>query len=111
MGRPTKYSKEVADIICYLLASGYSLATICKLDEMPGYRTVMTWLGDEKKADFRHNYARAREFQAHFLAESVIEIADEPVTCNADVTRNRLRCDARKWYAGRLAPKKYGDKI
>ena len=42
-----------------------------------------------------------------FLAESVIKIADEPVTCEADVTRNRLRCEALKWYVEKLAPKKY----
>lgn len=27
------------------------------------------------------------------------------------VARNRLRVDARKWLASRMAPKKYGDKI
>ncbi len=111
MGRPSKYSEKVSDGICYLIALGYSLAEICKLDEMPGYRTIMTWLSDEKKGDFRHKYARAREDQADYLADEIIDIADEPVTCNEDVARNRLRVDARKWVASKLKPKKYGDKI
>ncbi|HEY5808152.1 MAG TPA: hypothetical protein VIT67_09310, partial [Povalibacter sp.] len=27
------------------------------------------------------------------------------------IARSRLRVDARKWYAGKLHPKKYGDKV
>ena len=71
----------------------------------------MTWLADEKKVDFRHKYARAREDQADTLFDEIITIADLPVTCNEDVTRNRLRVDARKWIVAKLKPRKYGDKI
>ena len=50
LGRPSKFNQETADIFCYLITTGYSLVEICKLDEMPGYRTVMTWFADEKAA-------------------------------------------------------------
>src|SRR5688572_9232829 len=32
-------------------------------------------------------------------------------TDNEVVARSRLRVDARKWLAGKMAPKKYGDKL
>nr|WP_241430770.1 hypothetical protein [Tatumella saanichensis] len=73
--------------------------------------------------DFRNQYARAREVQADVLAEEIIEIADDSSgdvivdedgreqTNHERVARSRLRVDARKWYASKLAPKKYGDRI
>jgi hypothetical protein len=45
------------------------------------------------------------------LADEIIAIADEPVLFAEQVARNRLRVDARKWMAGKLRPKRYGDKI
>ncbi|MRT15310.1 hypothetical protein GJV07_24135 [Enterobacteriaceae bacterium RIT711] len=68
-------------------------------------------------------YARAREVQAEILAEEIIEIADDSSgdvfvdddgreqTNHERVARSRLRVDARKWYASKLAPKRYGDRI
>ncbi|AGG31951.1 hypothetical protein MU9_2906 [Morganella morganii subsp. morganii KT] len=68
-------------------------------------------------------YARAREIQAELLAEEIIEIADDSSgdvivdddgkeqTNHERVARSRLRVDARKWYASKLAPKRYGDRI
>lgn len=52
-------------------------------------------------------YARAREDQADYIAGEVLEIADtEP-----DPNKARVRIDARKWAAGKLKPKVYGDRI
>lgn len=126
-GRPSGYSDAVADKICLLLSEGKSLLTICKMDGMPGRSTVMRWLADDGHAGFRGKYARAREEQADFYAAQIVEIADEDIATvtrtdgdgneievsfdSTAVQRNRLRVDARKWYASKLAPKKYGDKI
>ena len=52
-------------------------------------------------------YARAREMQADLMAAQTVTIADEA----QDANLARLRVDARKWYASKLQPKKYGDKI
>jgi len=68
-------------------------------------------------------YARAREAQADKLAEDILAIADDgtsDVYLDADgnertnqdvIARSRLRVDARKWLASKMAPKKYGDKL
>lgn len=70
------------------------------------------------------DYARAFEHRADKLAEDLLAIADEDcvvvihegaeVVLELDsvaVQRNRLRMDARKWLAGKMNSKKYGDKV
>jgi transcriptional regulator with XRE-family HTH domain len=80
--------------------------------------SLIAWL-----ANYPDQYARAREAQADKLAEDLLQIADDGRNdtyldddgnerTNQDViARSRLRVDARKWLAGKMAPKKYGDKI
>lgn len=133
-GRPSTFTQEIADHICEELStSSKSLRTICEKDGMPTVRTILSWLseGDKPEAPahftaFLHNYVRAREAQADFLAEEIIEIADDGSNDfmtvgkgdktyeveNKEVTnRSRLRVDARKWIASKLKPKKYGEKV
>lgn len=121
IGRPTDYMPEVAEDICALLMEGESLRSICTRPGMPKIRTVMYWL--QRHEEFMQQYARAREVQAEILAEEIIEIADDSSgdvivdedgheqTNHERVARSRLRVDARKWYASKLAPKRYGDRI
>ncbi|RAU21131.1 hypothetical protein CU669_15140 [Paramagnetospirillum kuznetsovii] len=52
-------------------------------------------------------YAHAREVRADVIAEEIIDIADTAEDANIA----RLQIDARKWYAGKVRPKVYGDKI
>ncbi len=83
----------------------------------------MGWLFDGKHADFSEQYARARDLQADKLFDEALEIADETsddwirtedgkkILDHEHVQRSRLRVDTRKWAAGKLAPKRYGDKL
>jgi hypothetical protein len=121
-GRPTLYTEEIAKYICDRTStSNASLKTICAELEI-GVRTVLDWL--HSKQEFSHMYAKAKELQADFLAEEIIEIADDssqdlkgyddfgnPLENKEFVNRSRLRVDARKWVASKLKPRKYGDKI
>lgn len=126
-GRPSKYTEKIADKICHQIATtSNGLCFICKGDDMPSTVTVYAWLNDEKHKDFLNKYVRAREQQADLLADEIISIADDGqqddeirynskgesyVVENKEWTnRSRLRVDARKWKASKLAPKKYGDK-
>lgn len=83
---------------------------------------VYDWL--RKYPEFLSKYAHAREWQADLLAAEVLEIADGPMTVDVliggvmrpvvsmvAVKHARLRIDARKWYASKLAPKKYGNRL
>lgn len=62
---------------------------------------------------FTEQYTRAREAQAEFYADQIVDIADGvlPARGDVDVQRDRLRVESRKWVAAKLLPKKYGDKI
>lgn len=126
MGRPSVFTEAVAKTICEKLCSGKSLRTICDGDDMPGQTTVFRWLASND--EFRKQYAHAREVQADTLADETLDIADdgrndwmeklgkegEAVGWQVNgeaVARSRLRVDQRKWYASKLAPKKYGEKL
>jgi hypothetical protein len=116
MGRPSDFTPETANEICERLANGESLRKITGVnrdDFMPAETTVRRWLAgsEDWNEEFRRQYARARDAQADHYAEAVVDISDEAVADAVEVARNRLRMDARKWYASKLAPKKYGDKI
>ena len=81
--------------------------------------SLITWL-----AGHADQYTRAREAQADVLAEDLLAIADEDTATTRSmgddvvvvvfdstaVARNRLRVDARKWLAGKMNAKKYGDR-
>lgn len=126
IGRPSRYTEKLARDLCEHLATGRSLVSWCKIDNHPVYTTVMRWL--EVNEAFRDMYVRAREAQADYLAEEVVDIATTVLPAikrtvtgtgkrkrvkeeHGDaVDRARLMMDARKWYAGKLAPRKYGER-
>lgn len=105
MSRPSSYTPEMADILCERIAKGEALHRVCDEQGMPSTSMVYRWL--DAHEDFRDKYARAREMQADLMAAQTVVIADEA----EDANLARLRVDARKWYASKLQPKKYGDKI
>lgn len=96
---------QAQNYICEQMALGRSLAKICQEPEMPNYSTVFDWRNDDEV--FANNYARAREDQADHHADAIVDIADnEP-----DPAKARNRIDARKWAAGKLKPKIYGERL
>jgi hypothetical protein len=121
MTQQTTYSAEVAAAICDRLSEGESLRAICRDEVMPATSTVCKWLTEQPA--FSEQYARAREAQADSLADEILAIADDGlndtyrdeggnVRTDTDViARSKLRVDARKWLASKMAPKKYGDKM
>jgi hypothetical protein len=123
VGRPSDYSEEFANLICSKIANGQGLVKICKEEGMPARSTVMLWLFKNK--EFSDKYTQAREAQADFYFEEMLDIADgdegdmlldkdgNPTgkVNHENINRSRLRVDTRKWIVARLAPKKYGDKI
>ena len=125
-GRPSSYTMEVADRICAELASGISLRTVCKADDMPSAQTVFSWM--RAYPEFLEQYTRAKEESADSLIEESLDIADDGTNdwmekhdsngecigyqLNGEhVQRSKLRIETRKWMASKLKPKKYGDKI
>ena len=84
---------------------------------MPSKSTVFRWLKSDE--EFSDQYARAKAEMADSLFDDILAIADnrendrdEDGRADVDhIQRQRLRIEARKWMAGKLKPKVYGDKI
>lgn len=122
-GRPSKFTQELADKICETIAtSSKGLRAICAENKID-VSSLMKWLKENK--EFSEQYARAKELQADYLVEEIIEIVDDGSNDFMTITkgnesynvedrevtsRSKIRYDARKWIASKLAPKKYGDK-
>lgn len=115
--KPTAKEKMDAvgiEEICVRIADCQTLQSIADSIKVSKW-SLLQWLSDEVN---QYAYARAREAQAEKLADDIMAIVDEPPMLTAtggvdsgDVAHKRLRMDARKWLAGKMAPKKYGEKV
>jgi hypothetical protein len=98
-----------------------SLIDVLRKDGMPSYSTFMRRLA--RDSDLAKRYGEAMDARADKLALEIIQIADDGSndtyldeegnkrTDHDVVARSKLRVDARKWAAAKMAPKKYGDKV
>lgn len=120
----------VMDHLCDQLAtSSLSLGSILLAgadgNNLPSYSTIMKWLEEDEKLS--EKYARAKEAQADYLADEMLDIADDGKNdwmektdkdgqsigwqLNGEhVQRSKLRIESRKWLMGKLKPKKYGER-
>ena len=126
-GRPSIYTQELADKICEQIAtSSKSMKRICEELDV-SIATVLNWLtpnNERYREEFEKQYTRAKEMQCEYLAEEILEIADDSsqdlkgvdeygnrIEDKEFVNRSKVKIDARKWIASKLKPKKYGDKV
>jgi hypothetical protein len=54
-----------------------------------------------------NRYGRAQLARAELLVEEIVDIADT----ESDPQKARVRTDVRKWYASKMQPQKYGDRV
>lgn len=101
----SSYTKELGEKIANLLAEGKTLAAITAIDGMPHRGTIHRWA--TQHPDFGERIREARLEHADALADEVVHISDTEV----DAQRARNRIEARKWRAGTIKPKEYGNKI
>jgi hypothetical protein len=92
---------------------------------MPHKSTVLRWL--REMPQLRDQYAAARDDLLEYWASDILEIADDGtldtmrglnkygdevmVPNHANVQRDRLRIDSRKWLLSKLAARTYGDRL
>lgn len=122
-GRPSIYTPELAKKICDAIATNpVSIGRICKMNpDFPHIDTIFTW--KREKPVFSEMYAQAKRDQIEVLVDQILDISDdssndycenskgESIFDSEHVQRSRLKIDTRKWYASKLAPRIYGDKI
>lgn len=109
-GRPSRYNATLGAAVCWQIADGKSLREISRKDQMPHRNTVFRWI--EANPEFRSQYARAKELQAHAIADETWEIVDGVKDGSIEqIQAARLRYEQRRWMAGKLLPKVYGEKL
>lgn len=108
MGRPRKDRDAISKAILKDIETGMLVTNACKAHGITR-ETLNQWARQD--VALSDAYARAREMQAHALAEEVLSIADGEETTSEGEQRRRVRVDARKWYTSKIAPKLYGDKM
>jgi len=124
-GRPTTYTDSVGAYICGRIAEGETLSAICRTPGLPARQTVHQWR--RANPQFSADYRLARVDQMEGWGDEVLEIADDDtldtmesvnnqghkvqVANHANVQRDRLRVDTRKFIMAKIAPRIYGDKV
>ena len=118
------WTPELERTILTRIAHGESLRRICLDPALPASSTIYEHLIESK--EFAEQYARAREAQMEAMSDEILDIADdtsrdtktimrgdlEIEVENAEwINRCRLQVDTRKWLMGKVAPKKYGDRV
>ena len=99
-----KYTQEVGKQICDYVAQGVSMKAICEMLRI-GHDTPYKWL--ESDPQFATEYDRAKQISAEFMAEELKDLADDETL---DPRSRQIRIETRKWLAGKLKPRKWGDK-
>lgn len=108
--KPAVFDAALADVICERLSLGESLNVICSESGMPARATVYRWL--EEQTAFAAQYARARERQAEFFLDLIVdETSAIDASTSVSVQAAKLRIDTLKWMIGKLLPRKYGERV
>lgn len=126
IGRPSKYTPELAAEIAQRISMGEPLRKICRDEHMPHWTVMYDWLAQDEALSLR--VARAREAGYEALAEEALEIADERPEVNefrdkntgevlnidlssAYIAWQRNRVDTRLKLLACWSPAKYGNKV
>jgi hypothetical protein len=122
IGRPSKYTPELAAEICERLSDGEPLRQICRDEHMPAWTAIYAWAAQDKALSERIAQAREQGYDA--IAEDLLAIADTPLmgdteTSSANgltITRQdmlghrKLQIETRLKLLAKWNPKKYGDR-
>jgi hypothetical protein len=111
MGRPSKYTAEIAAEIIDRLASE-SLEQICLDAHMPCRKTVYNWQDDTTAhPTFYADCARARKRQAAAAEERVRTIAERCEAGEIDPKAAGVAISAHQWRAKVIDPQRYSDRL
>lgn len=103
-GRPSIYTKELAEKILERLRDGESVNSIARDPDMPNRSTIFDW--GLNHPEFSAQYDKARDVGLEVRAEEIEEIAET----YEDLQRAKLVTDVKRWNMSKLKPKRFGDK-
>jgi hypothetical protein len=114
MARPTLCTPDISAEICDRIAGGASLREIARDRTMPCVRTISRWIVHND--DFYHDYIRARQAQAHVIADEILELIynlteqiPEGQAAMPTVIARKSQLDALRWYLKQMLPKEFGE--
>lgn len=100
---------EAWPLILKRLAGGETLTAITADPAMPHHSTVYAYM--DADASRSAEYARARDVQAERMFDEIDEIIDAAPLSHEGIAKARLKVDAVKWKLGKMAPKRFGDRV
>lgn len=74
-GRPSKYTPELGEKICKLIAEGKSERQICMMAGMPDLSTIWRW--KDRHPEFCGESVRARAASAERFNDEILRLSDE----------------------------------
>lgn len=126
IGRPSKYTPEIAQKMCEMLADGIPLREICRQEGFPAWQTVYDWMyRDDALGDagvgLSRVIARAREVGQDAMAErAYVEMYQEPERILSEgggkidpgyVQLVKARAEITLKLLAKWNPKRYGDRV
>ncbi len=119
IGRPTKYTPELAKLICQRIATNTDgLKKLCvRYNDMPSHETINQWRWQHP--EFLGQYLAAKSMQMNLIIEECEDLFDNVIYYTdsngnkridpASVTKQVAKVNLRKWHASKLNPKMYSN--
>ena len=126
IGRPSKYSPEIATEICQRLSNGEPLRQICRDDHMPAWQTIYDWMyRDDELGEggvgLSRAIALAREVGQDAIAEELwLDMKQEPERILSEgggrvdsgyVQWQKAKAEIGLKLLAKWNPKRYGDRV
>lgn len=108
VGRPSRYTEEIAEEICLWIAQGKTLRDFCRMEGNPSWNTVYDWL--EVRPEFSVRFARARDHGADAISEHALSLIDTKPADAVEAAWRRNQVELRLKLLAKWSPKKWGDK-
>jgi hypothetical protein len=109
IGRPSKMTPAVVDEIIVGVASGMSLANVCRDNpRLPDIATVYRFM--QASDDFREAYLRACANRSLVYADTIGDIAKATLSGKVDPNAARVAINAYQWLAMKLVPTVFGER-
>jgi hypothetical protein len=102
VGRPSKYTPELADQICETMVAGHDLVETCDILKL-SRATVYRWLNEHP--DFEAKCARAREALTEVRLSQVRDKIVKAQNSGVDPNLLKIEVGFEQWVAERIAPR------
>jgi hypothetical protein len=117
MARPTSFTPEIAEEICARLSAGASLMEVARDKNMPCVSTITRWVVEDR-GGFYQDYMKARQCQAHVVADELLGLIDGLTRNIPDGAGGMPMVLARKeqlanirWFLSKVLREQYGDQV